>query len=506
MGDKNEITTITNGKLAVRTTTVSGTRLPGSAEDEKKYITTYVQTDEGEVLAVKVIDLNGGGGGGGGTTDYTDLENKPSINSVTLTGNKTGADLGLLDNMSNDTSHSFVLSPNQINKVGSGTQYSVIITPENVNNVGYYQTVIGAATGAGNNQRCTVIGFNAGGSSNCATSIGSGTLASGGSGQSQGGGPTVVGSDSYTSAGTSVGSGVTSSSGVAVGRGFNSSHRLTASGYRSIAIGIVTSANEEDKVHATAQNAIQLGTGVNSTASTFQVYSYTMLDGTTGKIPTARLDLSGIPGYNASASLQRLINQQGSLKWQTQGLAFSGFSSGSNITIPGGFNPGSNSWEIVMHIKTGSSVSGSFECFFDSTQEEYKGAQLCINSGNYTNVIGGGSSPWIIGGDVNVPVNANTEYWLKSAFNGTDTYTLSSSTDGVTFSNAQTVTSTTKVSDSSYLNLGYAIRTGKSFSGVIYIPGTYIKINGEYVFNGYTAVAGTDYVVNGTPTQQEIWV
>lgn len=119
---------------------------------------------------------------------------------------------------------------------------------------------------------------------------------------------------------------------------------------------------------------------------------------------------------------------------------------------------------------------------------------------------GGGSSPWIIGGDVNVPVNANTEYWLKSAFNGTDTYTLSSSTDGVTFSNAQTVTSTTKVSDSSYLNLGYAIRTGKSFSGVIYIPGTYIKINGEYVFNGYTAVAGTDYVVNGTPTQQEIWV
>lgn len=35
------------------------------------------------------------GGGSGGTSDYTDLENKPSINSVTLTGNKTSYDLGI---------------------------------------------------------------------------------------------------------------------------------------------------------------------------------------------------------------------------------------------------------------------------------------------------------------------------------------------------------------------------------------------------------------------------
>ena len=34
-------------------------------------------------------------GGGGGTSDYTDLTNKPSIESVTLSGNKTAADLGL---------------------------------------------------------------------------------------------------------------------------------------------------------------------------------------------------------------------------------------------------------------------------------------------------------------------------------------------------------------------------------------------------------------------------
>lgn len=34
--------------------------------------------------------------GGGGTTDYTDLTNKPSINNVILSGNKSASDLGLL--------------------------------------------------------------------------------------------------------------------------------------------------------------------------------------------------------------------------------------------------------------------------------------------------------------------------------------------------------------------------------------------------------------------------
>lgn len=46
------------------------------------------------LLAVNLSD----GGGGGGTDSYTDLKNKPQINSVTLTGNKTTADLIPLDN------------------------------------------------------------------------------------------------------------------------------------------------------------------------------------------------------------------------------------------------------------------------------------------------------------------------------------------------------------------------------------------------------------------------
>lgn len=36
-----------------------------------------------------------GGGGGGGTSNYNQLSNKPQINGVELTGNKTSADLNI---------------------------------------------------------------------------------------------------------------------------------------------------------------------------------------------------------------------------------------------------------------------------------------------------------------------------------------------------------------------------------------------------------------------------
>lgn len=44
-----------------------------------------------------IIATYGGGSGSGssGTTDYNNLTNKPSINGITLTGNKTSIDLGI---------------------------------------------------------------------------------------------------------------------------------------------------------------------------------------------------------------------------------------------------------------------------------------------------------------------------------------------------------------------------------------------------------------------------
>jgi hypothetical protein len=52
---------------------------------------TITDKDHPQGQSFDVMD----GQGGGGTSDYSDLTNKPSINNVTLSGNKTAADLGL---------------------------------------------------------------------------------------------------------------------------------------------------------------------------------------------------------------------------------------------------------------------------------------------------------------------------------------------------------------------------------------------------------------------------
>lgn len=66
----------------------------------------------GQILAVKVIDSSGKPlewevidipKGGSGVSNYKELTNLPQINGVTLTDNKTAADLGLLENETDPT-------------------------------------------------------------------------------------------------------------------------------------------------------------------------------------------------------------------------------------------------------------------------------------------------------------------------------------------------------------------------------------------------------------------
>ena len=74
------------------------------------------------------------------------------------------------------------------------------------------------------------------------------------------------------------------------------------SGYRSVALGHTSKTNGVD--------AIQLGVGTNSTAKTFQVYTYQLLDGNTGLIPPERLGT----GYDATKT-QVLKHVNGVLTW-----------------------------------------------------------------------------------------------------------------------------------------------------------------------------------------------
>lgn len=84
----------------------------------------------------QVYKLSEGGSGGGGTSNYNDLTNKPSINGVTLTGNKTTSDLGIdktavglgnVPNVStNDQTPTFTEASTR-NNIASGEKLSVIM-------------------------------------------------------------------------------------------------------------------------------------------------------------------------------------------------------------------------------------------------------------------------------------------------------------------------------------------------------------------------------------------
>lgn len=78
-----------------------------------------------------------GGGGGGGSTDYADLTNKPKINNVELSGNKSPSDLGLASETDLNT-----LSDN----VGD---LSKLTTTEKTSLVGAINEVVGGGGGGG---------------------------------------------------------------------------------------------------------------------------------------------------------------------------------------------------------------------------------------------------------------------------------------------------------------------------------------------------------------------
>ena len=90
--------------LDVETTPVSGSYVKSISEVDGKIVpvaeaidTTPTENSTHPITSGAVYSAIQNIPGGGGTSDYTDLTNKPSINSVTLSGNKSAADLNLVE-------------------------------------------------------------------------------------------------------------------------------------------------------------------------------------------------------------------------------------------------------------------------------------------------------------------------------------------------------------------------------------------------------------------------
>lgn len=88
--------------------------LSAMAENSTQYPEEPITREE---MYLDYLCKNGTGGGSGGTTNYNDLTNKPTINGVEVSGNKTSADYKIsaqvtqTDHGTADTT--FTLPPNQ---------------------------------------------------------------------------------------------------------------------------------------------------------------------------------------------------------------------------------------------------------------------------------------------------------------------------------------------------------------------------------------------------------
>lgn len=197
----------------------------------------------------------------------------------------------------------------------------------------------------------------------------------------------------------------------------------------------------------------------------------------------------------------------------------SGFSSANHIRLPKAFNPGTNSWEVVVKFTMGSSSSNN-QVIFESTNgggaraisiyfgHSSKKLVYCISGDTATNNI----LSDVAGTNT---ITYSTTYWVKLSFNGSS-YVSQISTNGTSWVNDITKSSSVTIYSATTGLFGYFPPDANTycFSGSIDLPNSYIKINGStwwkggtgaltlkkgskvYVPNGYDINAG----IVGSPT------
>lgn len=99
-------------------------------------------------MSIRIKKGIGNSGSGDGTTDYTSLTNKPQINGVELSGNKTSANLGLVPAptiVTNGDATGLAVEGNTIYKFGTALTSLTISSVETSD----YESIIYFTTGAG---------------------------------------------------------------------------------------------------------------------------------------------------------------------------------------------------------------------------------------------------------------------------------------------------------------------------------------------------------------------
>lgn len=176
----------------------------------------------------------------------------------------------------------------------------------------------------------------------------------------------------------------------------------------------------------------------------------------------------------------------------------SNFTNSNFIILQDIFNPGSNPWEMVFKVKTGSSLPTTPGRWFVGSGDIAGGSSGYTGSGDYQGVAFGlgdnsstitfylssNGSSWNIASYATgtTTLQTNSWYYFKLEFTGT-AYNSYISTDGENWSIEKTITSSTPIFVSAYpLCIGgnfYSPANPASWTGSIDLSESYIKINNQ---------------------------
>ena len=191
---------------------------------------------------------------------------------------------------------------------------------------------------------------------------------------------------------------------------------------------------------------------------------------------------------NGSYSIEKLkevknFNVNGNPTINGSTGAISDFSSSNYLTLNDGFFPENNSWEYVVHFKTGNNISADQSGVFivDS---------LFIGDGGNVRYLASflqsTPSSWdIANGFLIMPISVTTEYWIKLEFTGTAYNYYSSPDGGESWSLVKSINSTSKIYGYTIPTIGTSGAHTLQFLGEIYIKDCYIKVNNELWWQPY---------------------
>lgn len=166
---------------------------------------------------------------------------------------------------------------------------------------------------------------------------------------------------------------------------------------------------------------------------------------------------------------------------------YSGFSITDYPSMDLPFKPDSNTWEINFKITTGSNIT-SANAIFDGGNSTISVAAR-IYSSKFQLFLSSNGTSWNLadGSTGSYTLLQNTAYYIKISFSGS-TYTLSYSTDGISYTADITINNSTVIYNNTKLVIGVAYGIGSvpadAFSGSIDLNESYIKINGSLWWKG----------------------